>query len=107
MMFPEPCIVHMQSYDDHCDACAAEIGAINQQQSDTNIETAKIVHALELEGYEVDEGVHIAVKLDTLIESLTGKNPKGRAKFDATVAVNLLGEMVRQQAQAARETLLS
>lgn len=107
MMFPDQCIVHMTSYDSDCQGCKTELAAINKQESDTNVESAKIVGQLESIGYETDSMVIAAVKIDTLIDSLFISNAKQRAKFDAAVAVNLLREMVRQQAEVNRQRLLS
>lgn len=107
MMFPEPCLVHMSSNDADCEHCSAEIGAINTQQFDTNREIVKIIAQLEAQGFDIDPSVHFSTKLDTLIDSLLKGNEKARAKFDATVAVNVLREVVRLQGEAAREALLS
>lgn len=107
MMFPEPCLAHMSSNDDECETCLAEMAAIEKQKIDTDKETLSIISQLGLQGYEVDPLVHVAIRLDTLISSLMGRNAKAVAKFDTTVSVNVLREMVRQQAEAARERLLS
>lgn len=107
MMFPEPCIVHMSSNDADCDVCKTEIAAIEEQMIATNKEIVSIVSQLEMQGYDVDVTIHLAAKLDTLIASLLKGNHKAHAKFDATVAVNVLREMVNQQAEVAREKLLS
>lgn len=107
MQFPEPCILHMSNNDEDCEACTAEHRAIAEQTLAANKETVKIVSQLEVQGFEVDTLVHTETKLTTLIDSLFGKNLKARAKFDCAVATNVLNEMVRLQAEAVRESLLS
>lgn len=107
MQFPEPCILHMTSNDEDCAECTAEHAKISEQTLAANKETVKIISQLEAQGFEVDTLVHTEMKLTTLIDSLFGKNVKARAKFDCAVATNVLNEMVRLQAEAARERLLS
>lgn len=84
----EQCVVHISDFDPDCEMCAAELASIENATRNNALANSMIERRLQAQGRPVSMTNIIALRLDTLIASACGENPKTRAKFELAFMSN-------------------
>lgn len=102
----EPCLVHMSDNDPDCELCQAELAALAILNADLQRETTEAEQRLARQGVGVDRAGVLMVRLNTLIGTLFGDNPKSHALFEMAYATNIAASFKVAEAEATRQKLL-
>jgi len=84
----EQCVVHMTDYDPDCAMCKSEIATIEFTTRNNAEANQMLEKRLAMAGTPVSATNVVAIRLNTLIESACGGNPKTRARFELAFMQN-------------------
>lgn len=100
----EQCVVHMTDFDPDCEMCKAELATIERTHNTNAAANQLLEQRLAARGTPVPAVNVIALRLNTLIESACGGNPKTRARFELSFMANYAAAL--QQADRNAPTRL-
>lgn len=100
------CVVHMSDWDPDCDVCKTEVTAIEHQVRNNADANRLIEQRLAQLGSPVGIVNVLSIRLNTLIESACGGNPKTRAKFELSFMANYAHALQQAEQNSVRANLM-
>lgn len=100
------CIVHMTDFDPDCPSCQNEVTFVESQVRQAA--NANTLSEARLRQFGVTASVTniLAIRLNTLIESATGGNPKVKARFEMSFMANYAAALAQAEQNAVRAKLM-
>lgn len=100
------CIVHMTDWDPDCKMCKAELNELAHIAA-ANADANRVIEGrLRSMGGAVSITNILSIRLNTLIESACGGNPKTKAKFEQNFMANMAAALTKAEEQAVRARLM-
>lgn len=101
------CLVHMTDYDDDCEFCAADVDRLEKVYESNVKRNNQIEQGLAADGMGLNPFQAMAVKLDVIMNVITGGNPKVRFMLELEYVTRVQAMLKDAEAEARRAKLTS